>query len=402
MKKSVQVIGAGISGLLCAYFAVEKGYDVEVYDTATEPGGKIRTLQSKHGLMETAANAILADQLVESVAQKIGLKLIAKQPAARKRYIYTLGAVRRWPLGILDSFRLLRFFLLLKLGAKSIQPKTQETLKVWSDQILSPQISDRLLGAACQGIFGVDTQPLSARLIFNYFFSKTPRAYGKLRGSVAPEGGMGQWVDLLVQYLRSKNVQFYFSKTATATSDKIVIVATDLKSAMEILKTKNDARADILSRVPCVDLVSVNCFYNVRPAKQDAGFGVLFSRLENLEPLGVLLNSDIFANRAVHCHSETWIFGSQKVGYSQQSEEFFLKHIQAVRQKLWKSTDLPTEYKINPWPEAIPLYGLELEKALEQLEQHQSKAGLYLMGNYLGELGLNRLFHRAKRLGDRG
>lgn len=95
MKKSVQIIGAGISGLLCAYHAIEKGYDVEVYDAAAQPGGKIQTLQGKNGPMETAANAILADQLVESVAQKIGLKLIAKQPIARKRYIYALGAIRR-------------------------------------------------------------------------------------------------------------------------------------------------------------------------------------------------------------------------------------------------------------------------------------------------------------------
>ena len=67
---------------------------------------------------------------------------------------------------------------------------------------------------------------------------------------------------------------------------------------------------------------------------------------------------------------------------------------------LQKAINKPTEYKINPWPEAIPLYGLKLEEALTLLDQYQSKEGPHLMGNYLGELGLNRLFHRAKALLD--
>jgi protoporphyrinogen/coproporphyrinogen III oxidase len=400
MTRTVQIIGAGISGLLCAYHAVEKGYAVEVYDTAAEPGGKIQTRQGKHGLMESAANAILADALVESVADTIGLKLIAKQTTAKKRYIYTLGAVRRWPLGFIDSLRLLRFLFLWKLNSPSIQPRHQETLKTWSDRVLSAEVTERLLGPACQGIFGVDAQPLSARLIFNYFFAKVPRAHGKLRGSVAPEGGMGQWVEFLVRYLRSKNVQFYFSQTAPADSGKVVIVATDLQNAVQILKQKNDVRGEILSSVPLVDLLSVNVFYQQRPSAQAPGFGVLFARSENLRPLGVLINSDIFANRSSHAHSETWIFGALSSDNTELTDEFYLSHVQAARQKLWKTNEQPQEFKINRWPSAIPLYGLDLEKALTKLAQESPEAGLYLMGNYLGELGLNRLFHQAKSLLD--
>lgn len=399
-KKSVQIIGAGISGLLCAYHAVEKGFAVEVYDTAAEPGGKIQTEMGKHGLMESAANAILADALVESVADTIGLKLIPKKTTANKRYIYALGAVRRWPLGLLDTLRGLRFLLLWKLGAISIQPKSQETLKAWSDRVLSTAVTEHLLGPACQGIFGVDTQPLSARLIFNYFFAKAPRAYGKLRGSVAPENGMGEWVQYLVKYLRSKNVQFYFSQPAPTDIEKIVIVATDLKNAVTILKQRNDIRGDLLSAAPMVDLVSVNVFFQQRPAQQAPGFGVLFARAESVTPLGVLLNSDIFAKRAHHSHSETWIFGSLTSKLVEQNDGHFLENIQAVRQKLWKNSDSPVEYKINRWSEAIPLYGLELENALTKLNQQPKGTGPYLMGNYLGELGLNRLFHGAKSLLD--
>lgn len=398
MKKPVQIVGAGISGLLCAYFAAENGHQVEVFDTAPQAGGKIHTHQSKHGMMESAANATLADQLVEDVAQKIGLKLIAKKSNARKRFIYTMGAITRWPLGLLDSLRLLRFLFLWKWGAASVKPRAQESLKVWSDRVLSSNISDHLLGPACQGIFGVDTEPLSGTLIYNYFFSKTPRLYGQLRGSVAPEAGMGQWVSALQKYLQAKGVQFYFSQAPQISANKTVIVATDLKNAIKILKEHNDPRASMLAHVPCVDLLSVNVFYKTRPQKQKVGFGVLFAKSQKLEPLGVLFNSDIFENRSPSAHSETWIFGSSKSQYSLQPGEFFLQHIQAVRQKLWQNTDVPLDVRINRWPDAIPLYGVELEKALEQLKQVKTNSNIHLMGNYLGEIGLNRLFHRAKSL----
>jgi oxygen-dependent protoporphyrinogen oxidase len=294
----------------------------------------------------------------------------------------------------------LRFLFLWKLGSTSIQPQSEETLKTWSDRVLSSAVTMRLLGPACQGIFGVDAQPLSARLIFNYFFAKIPRARGKLRGSVAPEGGMGQWAEYLVQYLREKNVRFYFSQSSPMNFDQIGILATDLRNAVQILKQQNDIRADILSTVPLVDLVSVNVFYKQRPYEQAPGFGVLFSRAEKLLPLGVLFNSDIFSNRAKEAHSETWIFGSSMPELQSQSDEFFMESIKVARQKVWHASESPMEYKINRWPGAIPLYGLDLEKALTKLASQSHGKRLYLMGNYLGELGLNRLFHGAKSLLD--
>lgn len=396
-KTSVQIIGAGISGLLCAYYAVGKGYDVDVYETAPEAGGKLQTLKSQHGLMETAANAILADLEVENVAATIGVKLIAKNSQAKKRYIYVMGSIRRWPLGLADSLRVLRFVCLWALGASSIKPQAGETLKTWSDRVMSSAVTEMLLGPACQGIFGVDAGPLSATLIFNYFFAKAPRAHGELRGSVAPEGGMGEWTKGIVKYLRSKNVRFHFSQAVKPDPSKIVIIATDLKNAVQILGKQNDERAKIFSTVPFVDLVSLNVFFASRPKLQSPGFGVLFSRQENLEPLGVLFNSDIFANRSNGQHSETWIFGSQKAGYANRSENEFVADILAVRQKLWKSSDALLEIKVNRWPEAIPLYGVELEQALQKLKP-MAHNGPHLVGNYLGELGLNRLFHRAKSL----
>jgi protoporphyrinogen/coproporphyrinogen III oxidase len=396
--KKVRILGAGISGLLCAYYAVKKGYAVEVYECDAEPGGKIRTIKGSHGLMETAANATLADLEVERVAEEIGLQLVRKKKTAQRRYIYVNSKITRWPLDLWHSFRLLVFFIFWKLGRGSVEPQKSESLASWSDRVLGTKTTISLLSPACLGIFGVDAKTLSGPLIYQYFFSRKKKVYGKLRGSVAPQEGMGQWIDSLRAYLQQKGVVFFFnfSSPKEEWARESLIVATDVQSAAGILKFYKDPRAEKLQSIPLVNLLSVNAFYKKRPVSQKAGFGVLFSRSENIIPLGVLFNTDIFAGRSTESHSETWIFGSDQNLFLDQSDEYFLSEIHKTRAKLWQDETSPSEVRFNRWPGAIPLYGLALEKVLEELSI--SSGGLHLMGNYLGEIGLNRLFHRAKNL----
>ncbi len=399
--KKVRILGAGISGLLCAYYASKKGYQVEVYEATSQAGGKIRTLKGSHGLMETAANAILADAEVEAVARDIGLHLIAKKSEARSRFIYFDQKVQRWPLGFKETFRLLLFLFFWKTGLKKVSPKDQETLQSWSDRTFGQKTTRALFTPACLGIFGVDASRLSAKLIFNYFFSKRKKIFGKLRGSVAPENGMGEWIVALESFLQKQGVRFFYEKPAPPDlrEGEQLIVATDIKSAVQILKTFQDQRAASLERVPCVNLVSVNAFYEKRPISQKPGFGVLFSREEGIEPLGVLFNSDIFQGRTQKGFSETWIFGSLKNEFVSKTTDSFLMQIQETRQKIWQDSSAPSEYRINPWPDAIPLYGVELETTLATMPAGHRH--VHLMGNYLGEIGLNRLFHRAQSLIDK-
>lgn len=396
--KKVRILGAGISGLLCAYYAFKKGYQVEVYDTASQAGGKIRTHQGTHGLMEAAANAILADAEVEAVAKDIGLHLIAKKTEAKARYIYFDQKVQRWPLSFKETLRGVGFLFFWKTGLKRVSPQKQETLQLWSDRTFGKKTTRALLTPACLGIFGVDASLLSAELIYNYFFSKRNKVYGKLRGSVAPEKGMGEWIEALERFLQKQGVRFFYEKPAPPDlrEGEQLIVAADLNNAIQILKSFQDPRAICLEKVSCVSLVSVNAFYENRPTLQQPGFGVLFARDEGIDPLGVLFNSDIFSGRVQKGFSETWIFGSLQKDLTTKTEDHFLSQIKTARQKIWQDTSSPIEFRINAWPEAIPLYGLELEKALATMPPGHRH--VHLMGNYLGEIGLNRLFHRAQNL----
>ena len=56
---TINVVGAGFSGLTTAYFLTKCGFKVRVFEKTDRAGGLIRTIRSAHGLVETAANGLL-------------------------------------------------------------------------------------------------------------------------------------------------------------------------------------------------------------------------------------------------------------------------------------------------------------------------------------------------------
>lgn len=403
--KSIRVVGAGMSGLLSAYYLTELGYTVEVYEQDVRVGGKISTATSPFGLRELAANALIADPEVEFVAESIGITLVGKNKNAKKRWILKNGKLSTWPLSFSASLRVFIFMLSYLLKLKHIHPKPNEKLKIWGDRVLGAEATTYLLNPACQGIFGLDSEHLSARLVYNYFFARPKRNRGshksKYKGSIAPLNGMGEFPKKLRAYLETKGVPFFLSQKMDDTEGEVIVLCTEWNSASLFLNNSGDSRGELLSRVPGVDLISVNVFFNKMANHQSEGFGCLFPRQEGIEPLGVLINSSIFPKRTVmdsaDIVSETWIFGAPHSSQlAPPSKDKLVKALLEARQKIWGFKDEPLDTYVNPWTPALPLYGLELEEVLAKMPVYQN--GIYLMGNYLGELGLTRLFHRAKEM----
>lgn len=395
----VNVIGAGMSGLLTAYYLSERGFSVQIYEKDEDVGGKIRTYKSPLGFMESAANAILADAEVEAVAKTIGIELISARQEASRRYIFKKKKLRRWPLGLWATWRLILFVIRRFLKPARFEPSAGQTLEAWGLEHLGRETVDYLLTPACLGIFGAESSHLSARLVLSYFFPKFRRRKGRLRGSVAPVGGMGDWSRGLRRELQQRGVVFHMGKPVLSRGllTKPLVLATDMKSAQKFLEDSGDARARVLEKVPTVDLLSINAFFRSSIDEKKQGFGVLFPPREKQPILGLLQNSVIFDRPSQKTWSETWILGGVSPSSAVRTDSGrLLSTLRELRRKLFDDGEEPLEWNINSWPEALPLYGLELETALERLRLENDQ--IYLMGNYLGEIGLNRLFHRAREL----
>jgi oxygen-dependent protoporphyrinogen oxidase len=394
--KPVRVVGAGFSGLTLAHALQRQGVPVEVIERESRIGGLIESHNTPEGLVESAANALLASQQVEDLFRELKLEFAPTLPARKARYIFWQKA-RRWPLDFTTTLQLSS----LLFRRSEWQPKAGESVAAWARRLVNPQFLERLVAPALQGIYAGDCEQLSASLILGRWFasdrSVRDKLKGKLRGSVAPRGGMGELLERLRADLVRRGVRFELNRgfTLEPIPTEPVVLATSVWGAAQILHTHFPRAAELLGRCESLPLISVTTFFN-HQAEQLQGFGCLFPRSQGFHALGVLFNDCIFAGRS-KLRSETWIFGGAlNPEVLQLNEKQLLEQLLNDRRRLpGASKEPPKAVHFKHWTRALPHYTLRWESVLQKLSLPKP---IYLHGNYLGALGLTQILARSNRL----
>jgi len=390
--KPVLVVGAGFSGLTLAYALNRLKVPVRVVERGERAGGLISTHNTEWGLVETAANALLADRQIERLFNELDLPFAPQLKSRKRRYIFWQKP-RRWPLSLWTTFRLAKFFVLNFLAIGSVAPRPRETVSGWAKRVLDGQFETRLLAPALQGVYAGDTGRLSAPATLSGFFSRHER--GKLRGSVSPRQGMGELISALETQLRQSGVEIEYGR-AIELSEKLeqpTVICTSAWAASEIVRGHDPVLAKVLASCESSPLITVTGFFELH-AKDLQGFGCLFPKEQQFHSLGVLFNDCIFAGRS-SLRSETWILGGAlNPDICSLSDEQIKSQILEDRLRL-PGGGACKGWSITRWPKALPHYTVAWEECLRGLKVNRP---LFLHGNYLGQLGLARIQHRSEAL----
>ena len=397
--KPITVVGAGFSGLTTAYLLTKAGRDVRIIEKTSRAGGLIRTTRTEHGLVETAANGILNSARVEAMCADIGVPLLPTRADGRKRFIYR-GKPRQLPLNPLEALRI-PFGLIT--NATHLRPRPCETITDWGRRVLGNGATDYLLVPALGGIYAGDPNRLSASLIFGraslpaHLQTYRPQK-AKLRGTVAPPNGMQQLIDGLVNYLRQRGVEISFSEMVPPANGEPTVVCLSASAAAEFLGNASPGLAEELARVEMLSLLTATCFFDTNAATLK-GFGCLFPRDQGFRARGVLFNDWIFEGRGP-AHAETWIFGGAlDPDIVDLNDEDITSTILTDRARFYRQQDTPMAVHIKRWPNALPHYSVDLERTLTSLPA--PPPNIALVGNYLGRIGLAKIFERAAYVADK-
>ncbi len=394
--RTIQVVGAGFSGLTTAYYLVKLGCRVRIVDVSSRPGGMLKTIRTTHGLVETAANGLRNSRRLEALCAGIGVPLQGTRREARARFIYR-DRPRRLPLNFSEVFRLISS---TAANVRSLRPRPFETIAGWGQRIIGAGATDYFLAPALGGIYAGDPKVLSASLIFHKAalpkeLQTGPPSRARLRGTVAPPAGMQQLIDGLCVYLRQVGVEFSLNQPARMQPGEVTVVCTSARSAAEYLRDITPELSRQLEKIEMLPLVSATCFYSAPPATLK-GFGCLFPRGQGFRSLGVLLNTCIFEGRGP-AHSETWILGGAlDRNVLQLDDESLQQLIAREREQLYGRHEEALDVHLTRWPEALPHYSIELERVLTTLPALPRDVGL--VGNYLGRIGLTGMVERAARV----
>ena len=389
--KRVTVVGGGFSGLATAHYLTAAGIPVEVVERSDRCGGMIATIRTPHGPVETAATGLRNSRRSEDLFRVLGLPPVFAGAASRARYVFR-GRPRRWPLGPGESLGFAAraaWHLTLARGAR--RARARETVREWGNRVAGAAATKYLLAPVCQGIYAGAVDQLSASLVWG---GGRREARPAKRGLVSAPGGMGELVARLAESLENRGVRFHMKTSfALHRSGTPAVICTSIKDAAAILRPTLPATARRLDRVEMVPLVTATVFYAVEENSL-RGFGVLIPRTEGFRALGVLFNANIFDGRGP-CHSETWIFGGAEdrpIVDLPEKEILDLAHREGERLH-GRDRTAPLGYHVQRWRDALPHYDVELE---EQLEGGiELPDGVFLVGNWLGGIGLARILDRA-------
>ncbi|HEY7980542.1 MAG TPA: protoporphyrinogen oxidase, partial [Candidatus Eremiobacteraceae bacterium] len=87
----VALVGAGISGLACAFACRSLGMRVAVFEAADEPGGCIKTRRVGGYLIEGGPQSFVSSPPLDDLIDGLGMRadVVTSAPAAKRRYMLT-------------------------------------------------------------------------------------------------------------------------------------------------------------------------------------------------------------------------------------------------------------------------------------------------------------------------
>jgi oxygen-dependent protoporphyrinogen oxidase len=404
-RKSVTVVGAGVSGLLAAYTLKKKGYQVRILEQSSRAGGLIETKSSIHGPIETAAHSLMVNPEISALLQELGVELSEVHPKSSARYIYRKGKMRKFPLTFLETIRtLIRIF---SRPSRPIDPENA-TLAEWCRTYVGDAALKYLLAPFVTGVFAASPEELLLSAAFprlvpgnpeksliGSFFSKR-KSSGTQRSKpprmMAPRLGMADLIEKLKVRL-APEIE-YGKKIDLLPPDSNLILSIPAPELASLIEAHDPASAQELRAIEYSPLITCTVFirgdsFTSHPPR---GVGVLIPRGEGLRILGVLFNSSAFPDRTKSqgIHSYTVMLGGTSDPAALTLSDLELREIIENDLETLFRLRGPTEaIEITRWKRAIPVYSRQVRVARQALERGLcKKPGTVVFTNYSKEVSI--------------
>src|ERR1700675_3140427 len=194
----VAVIGAGISGLACAYRLQQLGTDVTVFESNSAAGGMIDSVEKDGFLFEAGPQSFQGTPALLDLIRELGLESqLQKADARAPRYVLLHSHLRKIPMSpqALLASTLLNPVSRWKIASepfkKSQPPTEEESVAAFVRRKFGSEILEYLVSPFVSGVYAGDPEQLSLKAAFPSL-AEWERDYGSvIRGAIKsrPAGG---------------------------------------------------------------------------------------------------------------------------------------------------------------------------------------------------------------------
>jgi oxygen-dependent protoporphyrinogen oxidase len=457
----IAIVGGGISGLATAWAirARDPHADVVLLERGDRTGGNIRTERVDGYTVEWGPDGFLDNapdtlQLVREL--DLESRLLPSRDAARKRFIFLNGALRKVPTSPRGFFgtSLLSIPGKLRVACEpfaSRRREADESIYEFAARRIGAEAASVLVDSMVSGIFAGDSRSLSLRACFPKMHQLEEEHGGLFRALLATRknrragdavgapsgrltsftGGMSDLVDRLTRRLGDvvrtssrvvtlrhathfdgHRVGWPVGGYALATdqgelaADAVILAGPSADSA-QLLRTLDPGLGSALDEIPSAPLAVVCLGYDATLVARCCslnGFGFLVPRGQNIRILGALWESSIYANRAPAGKAllRIMIGGACDTGAVALSDNAL---VSAVREDLMRTMGLtcaPEFARIIRHRRGIPQYVKGHLARLERIDAMlHAHPGLFVAGNSYRGVSLNACVSEAAQIAER-
>ncbi|MFU8804262.1 MAG: protoporphyrinogen oxidase [Bradymonadaceae bacterium] len=455
MSTSIGIVGAGITGLTCAFRLKQLGFDVHVYESASRPGGAIHSEEHEGFLLEYGPHTLLERtaglaELIEDLG--LGDMRTEASPAAKLRYIVRDGHPVALPsspgqaltTGALSPAAKLRVLAEPFIAGSQGADGVEESLAEFITRRLGPEVLDYLVDSFVGGTYAGNPRLLSVKHSFpmlhdleaahGSIFSgmiarmrerrknRTPRSPKPSHALVSFKGGLSTLIDRLATELEDELLlettarkihreangwKIIYKKGrghARRFHDTVILAIPADRVAKLDLRDAGGRFHDLspLAAVPYAPVSLVHMGFRRRDIEHPCeGLGMLVPGVENFHILGTLFTSSMFPERAPagHVSLATFIGGARHPALCNEDDDTLLEIARMDLHRLLGVRGAPVFKKLIRYPRAIPQYNVGHGHFLDLAEKIQrDHPGLYLTGNWKDGIAVPALVEAATRL----
>jgi len=439
------VVGAGISGLVCAYALKKSGVDVLLLEGSSHPGGMIHSVEENGFLFETGPQSFSTTAPLNALIQDLGITdEFCPAPAHAPRYILVNGKLRPVPLSppaFLGSSLLkwsTKFSILREPFRKSFPPEEDESIADFVRRKFSPELLALLVAPFVSGIYAGDPERISLRAAFPTLYEAEKAAGSIIRGmktvakkrtgprvkmtlanfrhgnqtlvsALASKLGDSLRADTRVTQI-SRGANGWFELLADAPSGPAqfqtsqVVIATPTYIAASLLKPLASAAADALSQIEYAPVAVVSLGYRrVDVGHSLNGFGFLVPGAAGLKILGTVWSSSLFPNRAPNDYVQLTSFlgGATDPDTVSLSDSSLVDLVHRELTPILGLQARPTASRVTAYERAIPQYNLGHTARIATIRADLANVpGLHLVGNYLRGPAIGACVEQAQEVAE--
>jgi protoporphyrinogen/coproporphyrinogen III oxidase len=421
------IVGAGISGLVCAHALRKAGVDALLIEASGRPGGLIHSDRRDGYLLEYGPQSFSGTAPLLALCSELDVESeIVKAPPHAPRYVLVDGVLQRVPLSPpaflasnLVSART-KWAIARDVFGKSQAPEQDESVGAFVRRKFSAELLDRLVGPFVSGVYAGDPERLSLRSSFPMLYEAEKRRGSVIRGMMTKPGkeprqrptllsfrdgtetlrralsarlGDGLRLNARVIRVLPNGTGASFRVTVQTSGQEETILADHLLLAIpadvagKLLRELNPAFDLLLGAIEYAPVAVVSLGYRRSDVGHPlTGFGFLVPRTAGLRVLGTVWNSSLFAGRAPDGHVLLTSFvggATDPQAASLQAEELSTLVHREIAPPLAIS-QAPSFSNVTMYPRALPQYNLGYAERLAALEtQRANFPNLWLAGNYL-------------------